>query len=188
MHAADVVGINEIFRRKTEGEYPQWSLGVFVSQKFPEVLSERRREAFIEEWDNKSIINALNTEKFKIEENKVPHGFDKANDYFYITNLVRMKSEEETLGGVHYTGGAGGLQVKVNDLGGQTVEEASMVFMKILQGNGSWAQNAVVLANAAMALFNTREYNTYEDAFQEAVNSLESKKALDSFKTLISLQ
>jgi len=72
--------------------------------------------------------------------------------------------------------------------GGQTVEEASMVFMKILQGNGSWAQNAVVLANAAMALYNTREYNTYEDAFQEAVNSLESKKALDSFKTLISLQ
>ena len=72
--------------------------------------------------------------------------------------------------------------------GGNSVEEAAKIFMKILKGEGSWAQNAVVLANAAMALYNTSSYNSYEDAFQVAVSSLESKKALHSFETLISLQ
>ncbi len=72
--------------------------------------------------------------------------------------------------------------------GGNSVEEAAKIFMKILKGEGTWAQNAVVLANAAMALFNTLQYPTYEEAFQEAVASLESKKALQSFETLISLQ
>src|ERR1700753_539092 len=37
--------------------------------------------------------------------------------------------------------------------GGNTVEEAAKIFLKILKVEGSWAQNAVVLANAAMALF-----------------------------------
>src|SRR6476660_3486725 len=36
--------------------------------------------------------------------------------------------------------------------GGQSVEEAAKIFMKILKGEGSWSQNAVVFANAAMAL------------------------------------
>ncbi len=72
--------------------------------------------------------------------------------------------------------------------GGNSVKEAADIFMKILKGDGTWAQNAVVLANAAMALYNTREYSSYEDAFQEAVASLESGKALKSFNTLISLQ
>jgi len=36
--------------------------------------------------------------------------------------------------------------------GGNSVEEAARIFSKILKGEGSWAQNAVVLANAAMAL------------------------------------
>ena len=45
--------------------------------------------------------------------------------------------------------------------GGNSVEEAAKIFMKILNGDGSWAQNAVVLANAAMALFNTSTYTSY---------------------------
>jgi anthranilate phosphoribosyltransferase len=72
--------------------------------------------------------------------------------------------------------------------GGNSVEEAAKIFMKILRGEGSWAQNAVVLANAAMALFNTSTYTSFEEAFQVAVSSLESRKALQSFDTLISLQ
>jgi anthranilate phosphoribosyltransferase len=72
--------------------------------------------------------------------------------------------------------------------GGNTVEEAARIFMRIMHGDGTWAQNAVVLANAAMALFNTNQYKSYEDAFQKAVNSLESGKALQSFESLISIQ
>lgn len=72
--------------------------------------------------------------------------------------------------------------------GGDTPEEAAKLFLNILNGNGSWAQNAVVLANAAMALFTTGSFATYDDAFLAAVASLESGAAYRSFKTLISLQ
>ena len=72
--------------------------------------------------------------------------------------------------------------------GGNTVEEAAKIFKKIIKGEGSWAQNAVVMANAAMALQCTGNYKTYEDAYNAAVDSLESGKANQSLQTLISLQ
>ena len=72
--------------------------------------------------------------------------------------------------------------------GGTTVEEAAKIFLKILKGEGSWAQNAVVLANAAMALQCTGDFTTYDDAYNAAVESLENGKAYQSFKKLISLQ
>jgi anthranilate phosphoribosyltransferase len=72
--------------------------------------------------------------------------------------------------------------------GGNTVEEAAKIFVKILKVEGSWAQNAVVLANAAMALHCTGSFTTYEDAYAAAVDSLESGKAYQSFQKLISLQ
>lgn len=72
--------------------------------------------------------------------------------------------------------------------GGNSVEEAAKIFIKVLKGDGSWAQNAVVLANAAMGLYNTGAYTNYERAFQEAVVSLESGRAYQSFEKLISVQ
>lgn len=72
--------------------------------------------------------------------------------------------------------------------GGNTPEEAAKIFVTVLKGDGSWAQNAVVLANAAMGLYNTGEYKDYEEAFQDAVASLESGKAYRAFEKLISIQ
>lgn len=72
--------------------------------------------------------------------------------------------------------------------GGETLEEAADIFKSIISGNGTWAQNAVVLANAAMALMGTGEYADYESAYQHAVESLESGAALNSLQQLISLQ
>lgn len=72
--------------------------------------------------------------------------------------------------------------------GGATVEEAAKIFSKILHGDGSWAQNAVVLANAAMALHCTGNYKSYDDAYHAAVESLESKKAQQVLEKLIALQ
>jgi anthranilate phosphoribosyltransferase len=60
--------------------------------------------------------------------------------------------------------------------------------MTILSGEGSWAQNAVVLANAAMALHCTGNYNNYNDAYLAAVESLESGKALGALKKLQAIQ
>jgi anthranilate phosphoribosyltransferase len=72
--------------------------------------------------------------------------------------------------------------------GGSTVEEAAKIFVKILKGEGTWSQNAVVFANAAMALNCTGDYNDYDTAYNAAVESLESGKAFASFQKLISLQ
>ncbi len=72
--------------------------------------------------------------------------------------------------------------------GGNSPEEAAKIFLNILNGKGSWAQNAVVLANAAMALYCTGVYSDYELAYAAAVESLESRKAVDSLNKLISLQ
>ncbi|TDO25648.1 anthranilate phosphoribosyltransferase [Sediminibacterium goheungense] len=72
--------------------------------------------------------------------------------------------------------------------GGNTVEEAAKLFLRIIKGEGSWAQNAVVLANAAMALFCTGKYSDYETAYAAAVESLESKKAYSALEQLINLQ
>jgi anthranilate phosphoribosyltransferase len=72
--------------------------------------------------------------------------------------------------------------------GGNSVEEAAKIFLKILKGEGTWAQNAVVFANAAMALECTGEYGSYNDCYQAAVASLESGKAYSSFQQLIALQ
>lgn len=72
--------------------------------------------------------------------------------------------------------------------GGNSVEEAARIFTRIIKGEGSWAQNAVVLANAAMALHCTGNYISYDAAYHAAVESLESGKAYRSLQTLISLQ
>ena len=72
--------------------------------------------------------------------------------------------------------------------GGNTVEESAKMFRNIIEGNGTYAQNAVVLANSAMALNCTGNYKTYEDAYQAAVVSLESRAALGALQKLISLQ
>jgi anthranilate phosphoribosyltransferase len=72
--------------------------------------------------------------------------------------------------------------------GGQTPEEAAAIFLKILRGEGSWAQMAVVLANAAMALYGSGNYKTYEEAYACGVESLESGKAYACLQKLVSLQ
>jgi anthranilate phosphoribosyltransferase len=66
--------------------------------------------------------------------------------------------------------------------GGNSVEEAAKIFLSILKGEGSWAQNAVVLANAAMALKCTGRYKDYEACYQLSVESLESGKAYQSLQ------
>ncbi|MGN6293383.1 MAG: anthranilate phosphoribosyltransferase [Chitinophagaceae bacterium] len=72
--------------------------------------------------------------------------------------------------------------------GGRTPEDAARIFATIIKGEGTWAQNAVVLANAAMALHCTGKYQEYDDAYHAAVESLESGKAYQCLQKLIALQ
>ena len=70
-------------------------------------------------------------------------------------------------------------------IGGITVEESAKIFLKIIKGQGTWAQNAVVIANAAMGLHCTGKYKDFDTCYQLAVESLESGAAYNSLKTLI---
>ncbi len=69
--------------------------------------------------------------------------------------------------------------------GGNSIEEAARIFTKIIKGEGSWAQNAVVIANAAMALHSIGKYRDYEICYQLAVESLESGKAFQSLQKIL---
>jgi anthranilate phosphoribosyltransferase len=110
-------------------------------------------------------------------------GYDEislTNDTKVITNTGDRIMTPEQLGKRMVS--AGDIQ------GGNSVDEASGIFIKILSGEGSWAQNAVVLANAAMGLYCTGNYGDYDDAYQAAVTSLESGKAMAALNKLVSLQ
>lgn len=69
--------------------------------------------------------------------------------------------------------------------GGNTKEEAAHIFRNILEGKGTEEQNAVVLANAALALQNTRKYGDYMTCLDKAKESLKSGKALNSLRVLV---
>ena len=72
--------------------------------------------------------------------------------------------------------------------GGNSAEDAAKLFLNILKGKGTWAQNAVVLANAALALHGSGVHTDYEAAYSAAIESLESGLAYTAFQKLISLQ
>ena len=71
--------------------------------------------------------------------------------------------------------------------GGNTVEEAAAVFMKILSGEGNSSQNAVVAANAGTAIWVDNPGIDLKEAIHLAKKSLESGKALETFNKLLSI-
>ena len=72
-------------------------------------------------------------------------------------------------------------------LGGSTVEESARIFLSILEGRGTAAQNDVVIANAGMALYCANRASGLEDGIDRARVSLESGKACQTFKKLLTL-
>lgn len=77
-------------------------------------------------------------------------------------------------------------QLNASDLtGGSSMDESAKIFMNVLEGKGSKQQNAVVIANAGMALYCANQKSGLPNAIAEAKESLESGKALAAFKKLI---
>lgn len=70
--------------------------------------------------------------------------------------------------------------------GGNTVEESAKIFLEILKGNGTKAQNEVVIANAALALHCGKGVSL-TDGVEMAKESLVSGKAFNTFKRLVKL-
>ena len=69
--------------------------------------------------------------------------------------------------------------------GGDTVKEAAKIFVSIIDGKGTEAQNNAVLANAAYALKTFDTNKSFETAFEEAKDSLLGLKAKESLKKLV---
>ena len=67
--------------------------------------------------------------------------------------------------------------------GGNDIQASAQIFMNVLEGKGTPAQNQVVLANAALAI-STAEDLSIDRALERATESLEEKKALTAFNTL----
>lgn len=69
--------------------------------------------------------------------------------------------------------------------GGDTVAESARIFIDVLEGRGTGAQNAVVIANAAVALWAANQSLPYTQACSNAWEALTSGAALRSFKLLL---
>ncbi len=78
-------------------------------------------------------------------------------------------------------------QLDPSDLfGGSTVEEAAGIFKNVLEGKGTKAQNQAILANAGLAIA-TGKSLSFNEGIEQAQESLNSGKALESFKKFIEL-
>ncbi|GAL00616.1 anthranilate phosphoribosyltransferase [Nonlabens ulvanivorans] len=78
--------------------------------------------------------------------------------------------------------------LKQSDIyGGDTVEDAALIFMKVLENKATDAQKNVVIANAATAISVAQDINLKNAVFA-ARASLESGKALESFQKLMELK
>ncbi|MBS1488700.1 MAG: anthranilate phosphoribosyltransferase [Bacteroidetes bacterium] len=77
-------------------------------------------------------------------------------------------------------------RLRSSDLkGGANMEETAKIFMNVLEGKGTAEQNSAVIANAGMALYCAHQPNDLFAALAQAQESLESGKALQSFKKLV---
>ena len=70
-------------------------------------------------------------------------------------------------------------------LGGSSVKDSADIFLEVLNGEATAAQQNVVLCNAALAIKTIGPEKTFADCFYLAEESLLNKKALNSFKTLV---
>jgi anthranilate phosphoribosyltransferase len=78
-------------------------------------------------------------------------------------------------------------RVSTQDIkGGDTVESSAKIFMDVLNGEATDVQNNVVLCNSALAIKTIKPEASFADCYYEAEESLTSKKALNSFKQLLS--
>lgn len=71
--------------------------------------------------------------------------------------------------------------------GGSTIKESADIFMNVLTGKGTTAQNDVVLSNAAIGIKTITPQKSFADCYYEAEASLMNKRALFSFNTLLDI-
>ena len=109
-------------------------------------------------------------------------GFDEISltDEFKVTTNRHEK--------IYTPEGIGFQRYRENELdGGQTPAEAAKIFDHVLQGTATPAQTNVVLVNAAFAIQVVHPEKSLEECIAMAKESLESGKALQTFKRFVEL-
>jgi anthranilate phosphoribosyltransferase len=128
-------------------------------------LARMYQYLFQEEQMQYTIIHALD-------------GFDEVS----LTDECKLISEnEEHIIKPNYFGFDAVSLAEIH--GGDTVEEAAEIFINILKGEGTKAQNKVVLANAALGI-KTHQKIEITEAIERAKESLFGLKAFQSFNAL----
>lgn len=126
-------------------------------------------EVFKESGQNYLIVNSLD-------------GYDEISltgDARFVSNLTEDSLTPEDFG---FT------TVSQNELyGGETVDAAASIFKNVLEGSGTQAQQNVVIANTALGIQCVYPEKSLADCVAEARESLESKRALRTFRKLIEL-
>lgn len=123
--------------------------------------------------------------------------YQKTDKHFVILHALDGYDEISLTGGFKKISNGNESIINPSDLGfetikqeqihgGETVEGSAKIFETILKGEGTSAQNNVVIANAAMAVQCGKGVTT-EDALGMAKESLESGKALKTFKKILEL-
>ena len=122
--------------------------------------------------------------------------YQKSDVRYTIVNALDGY-DEISLTGDFKTFSAGGEQINgIEELGfapvnpaeiagGHTVADSAKIFSDVLHGNGTVAQNNVVLCNAALAIKTIMPEKTFADCYYDAEAALLGKKALRSFTKLI---
>ncbi len=122
--------------------------------------------------------------------------YQQTNKDFVILHSIAGYDEISLTSSFKYFNNAGEALLEPEDLqlprlssqdlsGGNTMDESAKIFMDVLEGKGTPAQNAIVIANAGMALFCGDQKNGIQSGLAKAKESLESGKALTAFKKLL---
>ncbi len=115
----------------------------------------------------------------------VIHSLD-GYDEISLTGDFKMKTQSSDL--TLNAKDLGLSSIKPEDIyGGDTKEEAATIFMHVLKGVGTPAQQAAVYANAGVAIQICEPSLTLPHAVDQAKESILSGKAYQSFKSLIEL-
>ncbi|MBU3821144.1 anthranilate phosphoribosyltransferase [Flavobacteriaceae bacterium XHP0103] len=112
------------------------------------------------------------------------HALDGYDEISLTGNAKIISNQTETL---FIPEDLGISQIKQDAIfGGSTVESSAKIFMDVIQGKGTEAQNNVVCANAGLAIATAKQIS-HKEGFEIAKESLRSGKAKESLDTLIEL-
>jgi len=116
----------------------------------------------------------------------IVYGLDGYDEITLTSDTKILTNEEEYNTNAAHFGFEKTLQADI--YGGETVEESATIFKNILNGNGTTAQNNVVIANAATAIKTYHPNLNIETAIEKAQNSLFQSHAKQALSKIIELQ